>query len=266
MLGNTTAAKRGLCVTICSRRTCKSARRCEAADLHVVGLKQSQGDLRGHQCAHAAYLCAEGGEGRGRRSEHLYAGRVGRDLLAAYVEERRGERRDALNVVDTVPGPCRDPKCVTRLRLDDPAARSSVVISSHLMQSHSISRNLVSSYAISCLRLDDPAAHVPERFLWPLRRQLRLHVRTPILGKGRPEVTALLRRNERPHLPKQGWRRGEHVHAFHGIDPRQSRGRELKGEAIKGIGGPPCAPPFAAPDSQSARSAGRSVSVNGPWP
>ena len=150
MLGNTTAAKRGLCVTICSRRTCKSARRCEAADLHVVGLKQSQGDLRGHQCAHAAYLCAEGGEGRGRRSEHLHAGRVGRDLLAAYVEERRGERRDALNVVDTVPGPCRDPKCVTRLRLDDPAARSSVVISSHLMQSHSISRNLVSSYAISC--------------------------------------------------------------------------------------------------------------------
>ena len=61
-------------------------------------------------------------------------------------------------------------------------------------------------------------------------------------------------------------RRGEHVHAFHGIDPRQSRGRELKGEAIKGKGGPPCAPPFAAPDSQSARSAGRSVSVNGPWP
>ena len=63
----------------------------------------------------AAYLCAEGGEGCGRRSEHLHAGRVGHDQLAAYVEERRGERRHALNVVDTVPRPCRDPKCVARL-------------------------------------------------------------------------------------------------------------------------------------------------------
>jgi hypothetical protein len=49
---------------------------------------------------------------------------VGHDQLAAYVEERRGERRHALNVVDTVPRPCRDPKSVARLR-------SSVVISGH---------------------------------------------------------------------------------------------------------------------------------------
>jgi hypothetical protein len=40
---------------------------------------------------------------------------VGHDQLAAYVEERRGERRHALNVVDTVPRPCRDPKSVARL-------------------------------------------------------------------------------------------------------------------------------------------------------
>ena len=101
----------------------------------AISVTQS-GALRGFQMVGhdqlAAYLCAEGGEGCGRRSEHLHAGRVGHDQLAAYVEERRGERRHALNVVDTVPRPCRDPKCVARLR-------SSVVISGHHWSSMVIS-------------------------------------------------------------------------------------------------------------------------------
>jgi hypothetical protein len=221
---------------------------------------------------------------------------VGHDQLAAYVEERRGERRHALNVVDTVPRPCRDPKSVARLMREairgnqrssvvispcrDPKSvarlRSSVVISGHhwssmvisghqgssavvmsghcssvaVMRHHghqrslgvirghigpveAISCNLMQSHAISCnlmpvtrrpngararaFPLAAPsAASTARTHLWGRgrraehmhagRRQLRLHVRTPIFGEGRPKVTALLRRNERPHLPKQGWR------------------------------------------------------------
>ena len=60
----------------------------------------------------AAYLCAEGRV----PGAVVSTGMPGRWVqLAAYVEERRGERRHALNVVDTVPRPCRDPKCVARL-------------------------------------------------------------------------------------------------------------------------------------------------------
>jgi hypothetical protein len=193
---------------------------------------------------------------------------VGHDQLAAYVEERRGERRHALNVVDTVPRPCRDPKCVARLRSSVVISGhhwSSMVISGHqgssavmsghcssvaVMRHHghqrslgvirghngpveAISCNLMQSHAISCnlmpvtrrpngararaFPLAAPsAASTARTHLWGRgrraehmhagRRQLRLHVRTPIFGEGRPKVTALLRRNERPHLPKQGLR------------------------------------------------------------
>ena len=94
---------------------------------------------------------------------------VGHDQLAAYVEERRGERRHALNVVDTVPHPCRDPKSVARLMREairghqwssvvispcrDPKSvarlRSSVVISGHHWSSMVISGHQRSSAVMS---------------------------------------------------------------------------------------------------------------------